>query len=164
MERPLFRQSLETQALVKLLGDKDHPDVFTYEEMSKAAGTDVIANRNCIGSARRVLLREKQLVFESIPKVGIKRSSDVEIVEGGSKDIARIRNTARRAIKKGGCVRKFAELPKDKQVQHNLQMSAAGLLYHATTTSAQNKIEKQVTTAMQSLPVAETLAALTNGK
>jgi len=164
MDRPQFRQSLETQELVKVLSAKDHADIFTYEELSKAAGVDVQVNRGPLDSARRIVQREASLVFEAVPKIGVKRASDIEIVDGRARDVSRIRNIARRGIKALGCVRNFMSLPKDKQQQHNLTMSGLGLLHHVTTVSAQNKIAAKVETMSKQLPVAETLAALTNQK
>lgn len=160
MYRPLFRQSLETQKLIKLLSDESHDDTFTYNELSDAAGTDVRRHRGCLETARKSLLRDKQIVFEAIPGVGLKRADDAMIVDARTSDMSRIRNVARRGLKKLACVRDFAQLNGDKQIRFNLLTSGLGMLYHITTPNAQAAIEQVVIQKKTKLPVEETLAAL----
>lgn len=157
--RPAFRQSLETQALVRVLSDQTHGDLFSYEELTQAAGVDV-QHANCLKSARHIVQREQGVVFLVVTGRGLVRANDEQIVDSGAQDITRLRNTARRAIKKASCVKSFAALPHSKQVQHNLQLSSAGLMYHLTTTKAQNKIESRVSDSLQALSVVETINAI----
>lgn len=159
-ERPIFRQSLETQNVVKLLSDDNHDDLFTYDEISKAIGSDVAGHPGCLVTARRTVQREKQVVFETVRGVGIKRCSDADIVNGRAKDIAGIRGIARRGMKKIACVKNYDALPGDVKQRHNVYASGLALLHHATTNSAQAKIEQKVVQSKLKLPVAEAIAAI----
>jgi hypothetical protein len=160
MPRSSYSQSLETQQLVKVLADKAHDPLFTYEEIEKASGVDPRKSQAALASARRIVLRDHGIVFVTVRKVGIKRATDSEIVDGSSSDLSRIRNTSRRALKKLGAVANFAELPADKQREFNVKSSTFAVLHHATTATAQRKLEAAVTKKTETLPVAETLAAL----
>jgi hypothetical protein len=159
-DRPIFKKSLETQQLEKLLSDETHEPVFTYEEMSKAAGVDVRDRRGCLQSALRIVQREKGLVFECIANVGMKRANDGEIVEGRSRDVSRIRRVAGRGIKKLECVRDVAALPAERRTQMNVMLSGLSVIKHATSAKAQGAIEQVVIRSKTKLPVAESLAAL----
>lgn len=162
MERRDFTQSFETQQLVKYLADESHDPIFTYAELSKVAGVDIQDKRSPLRSACDIVQREHHIVFHNVRGVGYQRADDKAIVQGSTKGVSRIRNIARRTLKALGCVRKFSELPDALKVQHNVQASAYGMIYHATTNSAHRKIESKVAEANKQLPLAETLAALTN--
>lgn len=159
-QRPAFRQSLETQTLVKLLSDETHDDTFTYDEISKAIGGDIADHPGSLASARRVVQREKQIVFETVRGVGIKRASDSDIVNGRAKDLAGIRGIARRGLKKIACIKNYDSLPGDVKQRHNVYASGLALLHHATTQSAQAKIEQKVVQSKLKLPVADAIAAI----
>lgn len=163
MDRLAFTRSLETQALVKLLSTDEHADLFTYEELSEAAGIDA-KHHGALQSARHIVEREKGVVFETIRNVGIKRASDVEIVDAGCRAVSHIRNTAKRSIAKASCVKSVEALPNEKKAALNSHLTTVGMIHYVTTQSAQKKIEAKVTQTSKDLPVAEALAALMNGK
>ena len=162
MERPLFRQSLETQALVKLLSDDKHDPTFTYEELGAVVEGDIRDHkrRPSLYSAFRIVQREKAVVFECIANVGYKRASDSDIVSGRARDLSHIRSTARRGLKKIECIRDVAALSKDKKTELNVLASGLGLVAHVTTAQARGLIEQKVVKSQQRLPVAETIEAL----
>ena len=161
MDRPDFTQSLETQEIVRLLADDKHAALFTYDEICKSSGAnDKDDVRASISSARRILQRDKGIVFVTIIGEGIRRATDAEIVDSTARDVSGIRRTSRRGIERLSKVRDLSGLPRDKKTQFNLATSSLALIHHVTTPSAQAKIESKVEKQNEKLPVAETLAAL----
>ena len=78
MKNTRFQRALETDVIVRCLREKSDGDIITYEELKEKVGEDVRAPNRCycnLMSARRILLHEDGIVFDVIPKVGLKRLS-----------------------------------------------------------------------------------------
>lgn len=97
--RPDFKQSAETEALVRRLAQVKDDALVTYAELSKAAGMDVTLDRSALQSARRHMLNEHNVYFGTVYKEGIKRLDPGERVAAGSKMFRHIRRYARRGMR-----------------------------------------------------------------
>ena len=84
---PAFKRSIDTQTVVDRLRASEIGDLVTYASISEALGRDVTNGaRSVLQSARRIVLNEDQMVFGVVTRVGLKRLSDVEIVDAADRD------------------------------------------------------------------------------
>ncbi len=156
MAQTIAEQSVDTRLLVSLLSKAAMGQEFTYEELGKQLGRKVMGAEPSLQSARRIVLRDFDMVFDVIRSHGIKRLNDSEIVAGGDKMRSRIRRQARKAIGKISKARD-EHLSKDEIVQRNATVSMAGALMHMATRSGMQKLETAVRVNMAELPVGKTL-------
>ena len=161
-KRPTFEISIDTRMIYDRLKKSRVGDVVTYEELTKLVGRDVTdgAHGN-LYSARRRLLREDQIVFDTVRKIGLQRLGDTEIVEASEADLARIRRAAKRAGRKLTCVQNFAGLQETHQTKHNAAMSLFAAVATITKQSQVRKIEAKIGKTEAVLPLAKTLAMFT---
>lgn len=131
-----------------------------YQELSTLVGRDVTAaGRGLITTARRKALKEDYMVFGVIRKQGLKRLSDVEIVNTGEDTIGRIRRTARKGFRTITAVKDFSALPNDAKIRHNVYVSMLGMVAQASSSPQMKRLEKKVTEASAVLPLMKTLEA-----
>jgi hypothetical protein len=85
MSNGITERSIYTQQLLTLLKKVEEGEIITYEEMDKEIGIGTRPNEEgyCYQkSARDTLERDSNIVFEVVPKVGIKRLSAEQIAKG----------------------------------------------------------------------------------
>lgn len=104
--RPLFKQSAETIAVCSLMREAKIGDVVTYEAMRLAIKSPVSKGRlsGAIGTARKIMRRDHDMVFGTIPTVGCKRLTQDEVLEESSADLRGIQNRAQTATEKLGTI------------------------------------------------------------
>jgi hypothetical protein len=98
--RPMFKPSAETERLITALRQMGVNDVITYEEMRAVTGTDCQAERGHIVTARKHLLADDQRVFATIPRIGLKRLNDGDIVEQEGTTSIKVRRVVRGSMKR----------------------------------------------------------------
>lgn len=142
-ERPSFKAGVDAQTLAKHLDGIAVGGVATYEALSKIVGSDVQADRGSLETARRVLLRENQIVFGAVHGVGLKRLNPAEIVEQGQDSVTKIRRASKRAMKRLATA-DFETLPVAEQGKHRMASATLGAIALCTGTKAQHKLEQRV--------------------
>lgn len=81
MANPKFQKTSDTVIIEAIFRDCKVGEQVTYEQMSTAIGRDVRKHaRGAINSARKAVLSERKMVFDSIPNVGYIRLSDTNII------------------------------------------------------------------------------------
>ena len=138
--------SVDAQALAKVLEAAEPGDVVPYATLTATIRKNVQKEGySTMDSARRLLLREKSMVFESVLNVGLKRLDGSGIVSLGPDANGRIRRTAGRAIKKMACIGEaYESLSKDEKSSYNSNISALGAVKLFTGAPSIKRIESQV--------------------
>lgn len=156
--KPQITMSLDTQMLYERLEKAQIGDLINYEELSAIIGSDVqIKGRGSLQSARKMAMRDKGMVFESVRDIGIKRLADAEIVRSGQAYISRIRRHARRGMRVLVSVQNFEALPNDLKIRHNATASMLGAVAQFSGSAAQKRIEGAVEAAGNKISYAKTL-------
>lgn len=156
--KPQITMSLDTQMLYERLEKAQIGDLIKYEELSAIIGSDVqIKGRGSLQSARKMAMRDKSMVFESVRDIGIKRLADAEIVRSGQAYISRIRRHARRGMRVLVSVQNFEALPNDLKIRHNATASMLGAVAQFSGGAAQKRIEDAVEAAGNKISYAKTL-------
>jgi hypothetical protein len=151
--------SVDAQALAKVLEAAQPGEVVPYATLSAVIRKDVQrAGYSTMDSARRLLIRDKGMVFEAVLNVGLKRLEGSGIVALGPDANGRIRRTAGRAIKKMACIgTAYDSLSTDEKSSYNSNISALGAVKLFTGAPSIKRIESQVRASSAQLPPAEVL-------
>jgi hypothetical protein len=159
MGRPTFVASIDVRTLCGALGECNTGQLLTYRHLSQLIGRDVQTEaRAVLGSARKIMQRERGFVFGTVIGEGLKRLNDVEIVQTGAQTIVSIRHASRRGAER---VAKAApeQLPLESRVRMNTYLSVLAMLHAATTERRIKKLEARVAQAESRLPLDKTLEA-----
>lgn len=156
---PIKQVSVDTQMAIKRMEKMAVGETVTDADLRIAvAGDPCGAKRYCIDTARRTLLREKQMVFERVRNTGWMRMSDSKIVEFASADISRSRRIAKRGLIKLGCAQ-YDKLSRDEKISFNTHASVFAAIQHIGGTKQLEAVEKRVREQDKRLELSETLAA-----
>jgi len=165
-KKGIRERSIDTQMLMDRLDKMEVGDVVEYGELTGLIGRDVRPSHSAYGnlqSARHALMMEKQKVFDTVPKVGVKRADDVGIVAGGQNDLDGVRRRARKGLRKLACV-KYENLPEAHKRRHDTFATQLGVLHQFSRRSTTKKIGSKVDTTQSKLPLGKTLELFGNGK
>jgi len=161
-KRTVGQLGLDTRVLRDRLLRAGTGEKVSYDELSALIKRDVRTDaRSNLGSARRILQSEYQIVFSVVRTEGLVRLTDAENVESAAADATRaVPRAARRVAKRMTAVRDFDALPNETKIQHN-----AGLCYLQTVGALakqkpMKQLELEVAKANSVLSIAATLAAL----
>lgn len=150
--------SIDARLLIDLLSKVGIGETVGYDTLSEAIGRDVRGTAySQLATARRHLLRDKQMVFEAVHNVGIKRLSDAEIVATGESAVGRVRRAARRGTQRLTSVQDFDALPNALKLKHNAYLSTLGAIGMLAKGSAVKKVEEAVSASSGALPIGRTL-------
>lgn len=159
MSKTIAAISIESLELIKRLSTAKVGELIPYKELSDIAMSDVqTEKRGALVTATKHLLNEKQMVFEAVRNVGLKRANDSEIVAHSEGPIEKIRRISKRAMKRLTCV-DFDKLPNDQKIAHNSKMSVLGVLHQVTAPGKLKQIEAQVAKTNTRLNLETTLEA-----
>lgn len=152
--------AIETKMLVDMALERRQSGgiTITYDEMKDLIGREVTPHAGgytYLASARRILLRDHGIVFDSEPKVGVRICSNEEKMVVSGRDLKRARRAVVRSRQKLVSV-EYERLPPDKKKEWNARMSIIGALDLMTAPNSVKKIERAV--SEQILPSAATLA------
>lgn len=158
-KRPLFRASVDTQTLVKVLLTVIVGGTITYDELSEAIGMNIHFRISSLQSSRRILIGEHRILFETIRGVGLRRMESAGVVDCLKSEIKRVGRAAARGIKKSTCAIE-AELTPEQHLSFLSSQSMLIMQQAAARVTNQRRLENKVKTVMQVLPYGHTLAAL----
>lgn len=136
--------SIETSSLIKFFQEKTEGFVATYRELEELVG------RSCrpdgsgyryLCSAKKILLRDFNMVLDAEPKVGVRVCTNEETMVVAGRDQKRGRRAILRSRQKLTTV-EYDRLDKEKKVEWNARMSLLGALDLITTPKAVRKVEK----------------------
>jgi len=162
IDRPiLYPMKAETKTLLAMLVGVEIGEVLTYESLGKAIGHDVRPVRgdanHLLQTARRRARDDHRVCFRAVPGIGLQRIDDIGKVEESSNQINKSRRASGRAVRMAVSVDDYQKLPKDRQIEHNRNLSIAGVLKHFTSDHGKKKIDAIVSSANAAVPVARSL-------
>lgn len=159
-KRAIQELGIDTKALINRLLKCEIGEFVAYKELGDIIGRPVQGKANgLLQSARRYVLRERQFVFGTIHKQGLRRLNDVEKVQTSEHYTRMAHNVARKGMKVLTAVDNFDNLPNDIKIKHNTYASVFGALHAITTKPSIKKLEGKVEAAQEKLPLAKTLEA-----
>lgn len=132
--RPIFTQSHETQAIVRLFIEMSIGQEMSFAEASRAVGFIFTATTPAYQSAKRAAQRDHNVVIEGIRGYGFVRINGVGMVERASRFFSRVRKGARREAH----VQQIAilsNLPRDQMITATEQLSRLRILETTAMTS-----------------------------
>jgi DNA-binding winged helix-turn-helix (wHTH) protein len=93
MTQPLFKQSAETVGVLSVLSQAKVGETITYNQLRTQfpGGITDERLRGAITSARRILLRDREMVFSAVPKVGYQLLSSEDVVDASDQDVRSMR-------------------------------------------------------------------------
>lgn len=155
--------SVDTQVLMEALKKVLPNEVVKYSDLSLLIKSDVQKKaRGYLNTARKRLMHDDSIVFESVLGVGLKRCDDSAIVDTIDHTTKRIRSVARRGGRKLSCA-KYANLTKDEKLKFDTGISMLGVVSLFTKPDSQKTIEMGVKAANQKLPTNKLLELFTGG-
>ncbi len=157
MTKPEFQRSPDTRFLVQKLRTVKVGELISYEDLATEVVKPIARIRNALISARRILLREENIVFDVERDIGLRRLTDTQIVGTATKSARHIRRTARKAVQTLQAVADFSALPRDDQMRHSASVSVFGAVAEMTMERGLSKLQKAVDE--KALPFAATLEA-----
>jgi len=130
---------------------------ISYVLLSEKAGFPVKGGTPALGTARRVLLSDKNMNFEAVYGVGIKRLTDPEIVKAGSRGT---QSLSRKATREGEKLRNadFGILSNPEKLRCTALQSVFGAISLMASAPSVSKIENGCSGTTRELPIADTLA------
>lgn len=152
----IAEQAVDTRLLVSLLQKAEMGQVFTYEQLSDQLGRNIMGDCPNLSSARRIVQRDFDIVFDVMRGEGIKRLSDGEIIALGDRLPGKVRRLSKRMVTKLSKARD-EKLSNEQIVQRNATVSMAGAFIHMATKSGMDKLEKAVRVNAAELAVGKTL-------
>jgi hypothetical protein len=157
MSSPSFVKSHDASVIESLLSETKVGDTVTFQKMSEAIGRDVRKfAHGAMNTARKCLLRDKRIVFDSVRDVGLVRLGDAEIVKSSTSDVQSIKRKSMKRIQKLSCV-VFENLTDDAKRQHLALSSQLGVIAMFSANGSTKKIESHVKPNSSQLAIGETL-------
>lgn len=153
------RYGIERDNLVSHLENLNYNDSVSYSDLSRVSGINILSHRHVLGSARKVLLKTKQMVFEPVRSFGLRRITEDQIAELGLSVVKKTRRVARKgiAVVSAG---DYSLMSDSGKVRQSVGLTVLNMIQHAGASSTLRKIEGAVINAGQRLPLAETLKQL----
>jgi len=111
----------ETQILIDFLAAVPVGQTVTYDGIATAVGYQVNEHPGAgrLTQARKALMRDRQMVFATLIRVGLKALTDAETVHAGSDKLRQVRSAARRAKRITLSVKDYEALPPVEKSRSN---------------------------------------------
>jgi hypothetical protein len=139
--------SIDVKALVDRMKSMAPGDVVPYRELTQLIGRDVTVFRYLTDSARRILMRDHNMVYRSVINTGFKRLDDAETINVVSDDRRnKIRRQSAVAVRELTTV-DYAKVDQAHQTRHNMGMALFGSLFQATSQESVKKLTERVANA-----------------
>jgi hypothetical protein len=162
MAVPRFQIGIDAQLLIERLGKAEAGETIAYRELSEVIKRDIQKFRGPLMTARRALQRERQIVFECVTDVGLKRIVGIEIVDSAATATHAIGRTAKRAVRKLGCA-EYETMDAGGKIKFNATASILGAVELFARPKSMKALEQRVEETANKLPSAETLRLFCNG-
>lgn len=150
--------SPETVSFKHLLSTLKQGEGMTYEQMSLVLGFDPRSHLAKLYGVRDGMRRRGEAVIEIVPKVGIRRLEDSEVVNRhASQYLKRTSRSAGRGAGANSSVN-YAALSQADQTRHNVTQAAFGAMRLLSTKRSQSTIEEGMQQARVTLPPRDVLS------
>jgi len=149
--------SIDVRQLVERMKNTACGEVVGYRELSQLIGRDVTVHRHLIESARRILLRDHNMVFRCVINEGYKRLEDAQVVDVVNVDRRkRARRQMKLAVRELSTV-DYDKLPAQQQTKHNVGMAMFGVMLQSSSAASMKKLQEKVANAGGKIDVEGTL-------
>ncbi|RWK61829.1 MAG: hypothetical protein EOR85_12820 [Mesorhizobium sp.] len=162
MKQPTFQMSADARLLMQVLQKAAIGDTVTYERLTAAISRPVAGGYGPLVTALRRLLRDHDMVFAVVHKVGLKRLNDSEIVAEGASAADSIRRKAARSIERQNKA-DFSKLNREEQARFSAQTAIMATVAMMTRQTSISRIENRVASGIKQLPIADTLKMFAKG-
>lgn len=159
--RPDFKISRDTWMLVERLKDCPIGSKVSYDELSEYMGRQISGVTPALRSARAMLMRDHDSVWDCDPGKGLVRLDNDEIVDTNLDPFRRrLHNLAKKSAKRMAVV--DIDKVTDKPAYY-VALSYTGVILQVTTTKARNRITQAVDVARPAeIPLGTCLEVLKN--
>ena len=145
--RAIPQVAMETGLLVELFAAEKQGAVVSYKTMADLIGRPVTPGTRGYGylqSAKRILLRDHEVVLDAEPKVGVRVCTDAEKLTVAGRDVKKASRAVKRSGQKLRAV-EYAALTDDQKREWNARMSLTGALSLLAAPATYKQVEKVVT-------------------
>lgn len=156
---PSFSMTINTRFLIQRLGKSNIGEKISYKELSELVGSPVNGSTTALTTARRHLLRHRDMVFGVVRAVGLERLDDKNIVHRQDGHIASIRRKAKKGTRELAAVQDYAAMEPKDQLNHTLKASLFHAISHISSERHIKKLAPVATGRSSELPIRETLQA-----
>jgi hypothetical protein len=139
-ERPLFKPTAETEAIISKLKATPVGGVLTWLEMQSVCH-DMTRLRGCLQTARKHLLDENQAVFAAVRGIGVKRLNPSEVITQEGTTHVKIRRTVKSSLRRLSTVDP-SELPKEERQSHTITAACLGAIALCVKPSSVDKVKQ----------------------
>jgi len=139
--------------------DEGH-EVVTWEDLSQVLGERAQDHRSKIDTARKLILREHRVRFQSVPGVGYRRANDQEVL--GEVTVRR-RSISRRsaaALEILGLGSDLTKLTQEDRTRYVVEQSILALTHKSASDKSHQAITGKIKPAAARLSLEETFLAL----
>lgn len=135
-----------TERALRVLGSVPQGHTILYSEITSALGLDAqTEGRHYVDSARRILLRERDMVFDPIIGEGLKRLTNKEIASRGKFSLRRINRMAKRESRKADCLDSASpDLTNEDKLKHAAHSVMLGFLITKSSHIERETVEKNM--------------------
>lgn len=160
--RPTFQISQDSRLLIMTLKAAGIGDIITDRQLEDAIGKSLRDAPGPLQTAFKRLMRDENMVFGRIRKVGYQRLADSQIVASGASDAERIRRQANRSVERQMKV-DFDRLTTADKTQFTTQVSVMGSIAMMTKPKSLARVADAASKAGRpELPISETLRMFAN--
>lgn len=158
---PNFKRSSNTNFLVQDMKKMKTGDVIKYEDLMYLTGSKTMKDLYpSLSSARRILLRDENMVFAPIRGHGLKLLDDSEIIENSTKDVNGIRHKSRKGSRQLLAISDYSKLTESEKLTHTTRMAVFNISEEATSRRGERLISEQAKTKkVELLPVSSVAEA-----
>ena len=162
-------RSIEAMLAAQLLRDLTEGATCSYEALREKIGKDPQGDGyGYVMTARRMIERENQCVFEVVPNEGIKRLPPRGVLNRGAKDIEHMKRSTSHAMRRQSTlvpIEKQQEMTPEERSRFLTQLSHLGILRHIMRPKAVKQLDAAVVARNDALPSADVLRLFAaNGK
>lgn len=153
-KRAMFKRSVETDILIRLLKQAKVGEVVPYDALDAALGISARPGGPGYGasiSARNILLSEDQVLFVCVPKVGLKRCMPAEFVNRAQELMMRANRQTSKAVRVVSAI-DSAELDADAAKELAVITTQIGLVKAILRAEGKKTITKQIGVDNKPLP------------
>lgn len=159
-----FDRHPDTDALADRLRAVEPGQFVSYEELASAidaTAADLIAVRGRLASARRIILKERDVVFHTVIRSGLRRATDSSLVEEAPRATKRVRRMAKKNTRHLSIAR-GERLTAEELRKRNVHMMVNSAVVSSTSKASQRKLGEQ--SGKSKLPTARAILSALSGR
>ena len=157
-KRSFTERSATTSMLVDFVSTAEGQ--ITDEQLMHAGGLpDGDSVVRAMQRVRKIVLREHDVWWKRIPKVGYEKSIPKDAIPIGRDTVARVHHASKRGMQRIGGCGDFKELTPEERSSMNATASALGAIFVVTQTRSLKRLEGACAAKADRLQLGETLKA-----